>query len=182
MEIFCKSTPTRARTEWVGTGELCISSTSSCIPLPVSLQLRIAAASGSTIKASVTILFVKDLSINDFGIDPGSGFIREVNQLGPSQEWKIRSGAIARAVNGSSIAVVRCSDSNGIMHNRVYYQRPDLHLRESYLERSTVKWVSGEPDLELLVSLNKRSSHCRGFQPWHTTVWNPYNCRIYPWR
>ena len=168
--MFCKSTPTRARTEWVGTGELWISSTSSWIPLLVSLPLRIAAASGSIIKASVVILFVKDLSINNFRIDPDSGFIREVTQLGPSQEWKISTGAIARAVNGSSIAVVRCSDSNGIMHSRVYYQCPDLHLRESYLETSTVKWVSGEPDLELLVSLNEPSSDCRRFQPWHTTM------------
>jgi hypothetical protein len=126
------------------------------------------------------LFFIKDSRINDFGLDPGSGFIREVTQLGPLQEWKINNDAIARAVNGSSIAVVRCSDSNGIMHNRVYYQRPDLHLGESYLEASTVKWVSGEPVLELLVSLNQRSSHCRRFQAWNTTVWNTYNCRTRP--
>jgi hypothetical protein len=100
----------------------------------------------STIKASDNIAFVKDPLNNDLNIDPNTNFIRMVYQRGPANPWK-EAQPIARAIKGSSFAVVRSpdSDANKIV-SRIYYQDPELSLRERYSNHlGTIdQWVAGE--------------------------------------
>ena len=100
----------------------------------------------STIKASDNIPFVKDPLNNYLNIDPNTNFIRMVYQCGPANRWK-EASLIARAVKGSSFAVVRSpeSDANKIL-SRIYYQDPDLCLKEYYYSSldTTDQLVPGE--------------------------------------
>jgi len=100
----------------------------------------------STIKASDNIPFVKGQLNDSLNVDPNTHFIRMVYQRGPANAWK-ETPPIARAVKGSSFAVVRSpdSDTNNIV-SRIYYQDPELCLREHYYSHlgTTGPWVPGE--------------------------------------
>ena len=74
---------------------------------------------------------------------PESGFIQalchHVSKNGP---W-VKGRIIAKAIHGSSIAAITYLHSNGeVVH--VYYQDPDLHLREMVWSPTMLQWVSGE--------------------------------------
>ena len=73
-------------------------------------------------------------------LDPNDGFIRTLRQHVPTGEWRNDPAKIARAVKGSSIAVIM--DDNGPARYRVYYQDPELHLKEYYSSGS--QWILGE--------------------------------------
>ena len=100
----------------------------------------------STIKASDNIPFVKDPLNNYLNIDPNTNFIRMVYQCGPANAWK-EAPPIARAIKGSSLAVIRSPDSGAkkIM-SHIYYQDPELCLRERYYNHlgTTDQWLAGE--------------------------------------
>lgn len=66
-----------------------------------------------------------------------------VHQLGPTEEWNTHP-PITQAVAGSSIAVVGFFDPNGQYVPRVYYQDPELRLREHWFDHSIAQWVIGE--------------------------------------
>ncbi|KIM36574.1 hypothetical protein M413DRAFT_289231 [Hebeloma cylindrosporum] len=51
---------------------------------------------------------------------------------------------IAKAVTGSSIAIVLYFDAMGRATPRLYYQDLDLHLRERYYDSSLSTWVIGD--------------------------------------
>jgi hypothetical protein len=93
-------------------------------------------------------------SNNDLKLDPNTNFIQIVYEDGPRKLWKI-GRPITRAVNGSSIAVVKCFDDNRQIYSRIYYQDPELHLKERYYDSSTRQWVLGEqvPKLYLSVTM-----------------------------
>ena len=100
----------------------------------------------STIKASDNIAFVKDPLNNCLNIDPNTNFIRMVYQRGPANPWK-EAPPIVKAVKGSSFAVVRSPDSDAKkIVSRIYYQDPELCLKECYYSPldTTDQWVFGE--------------------------------------
>jgi hypothetical protein len=148
LAMFCTSMPTRReRTRIAGTMGISIHSRSSWIPLqalPLCDSRTI--PSISTIKASDNLPFIEDSLNNYFNIDPSTNFIRMVNQRGPTNTWK-EALPITNAVKGSSFAVVRSpdSDANKIV-SRIYYQDPELRLRERYCNHlgTTDQWVLGE--------------------------------------
>jgi len=100
----------------------------------------------STIKASDNIAFVKDPLNNYLNTDPNTNFIRMISQHGPTNPWK-EAPPIVKAVKGSSFAVVRSPnlDANKIV-SRMYYQDPELCLKECYYSPlgSKDQWVGGE--------------------------------------
>ena len=65
------------------------------------------------------------------------------------------------AVKGSSIAFTECSDANGLFHSHIYYQDPELYLREIIYNGSTRQWIPGEHVLEIHFSVNGYPSHYR---------------------
>ncbi|KIM47250.1 hypothetical protein M413DRAFT_7795 [Hebeloma cylindrosporum] len=77
--------------------------------------------------------------------DINTDLIRVLYQLGSSTSWN-EGPEIAMAVKGSGLAVVKCpeSDANKII-SRIYYQDPDLYLRERYFDHlgSLGQWVLG---------------------------------------
>ena len=79
-------------------------------------------------------------------IDPKNDLIRVLHQRGTLTSWDERPD-ITKAVKGSNFAVVRCPDSdpNKIV-SRIYYQDPDLYLREQYYDHlsTPAQWVLGE--------------------------------------
>ncbi|KIM47269.1 hypothetical protein M413DRAFT_271918 [Hebeloma cylindrosporum] len=75
--------------------------------------------------------------------DPDSDFIRPLGQNGETKDWG-QGPTITKALKGTYIAAVRCFDSNGLAHSRIYYQGPELHLREYYFDRSRKKWALGD--------------------------------------
>ena len=100
----------------------------------------------STIKASDYMPFIKDPLNNYLNIDPYTNFIRMVYQCGPTNRWK-EAPPIAKAVKGSSFAVIRSpdSDANKIV-SRIYYQDLELCLREHFYNHlgTTAQWVPSE--------------------------------------
>jgi hypothetical protein len=101
------------------------------------------------IKASDNIPFIKDPLNKYLNTDRNTNFIRMVYQRGAANPWK-EAPPIAKAVKGSSFAVVRSPDSyaNKIV-SRIYYQDPELSLRERYCKLNHVvgttdQWVAGE--------------------------------------
>jgi hypothetical protein len=150
LAMFCTSMLTlRASAGITGTMETSISSTSSWIPLqvlPLYDSRIMMIPSVSTIKASDHTPFVTDPLNNYLNIDPNSNFIRMVYQCGPTNRWK-QAPHIARAVKGSSFAVVRSpdSDANKIV-SRIYYQDRELCLSERCYNHlgTTDQWVASE--------------------------------------
>ena len=120
----------------------------------------------STTKASDNIPFIKDPLDNYLKIDPNTNFIRTVYQCSPTR-WK-EASPIARAVKGSSFAVVMSpeSDANKIV-SCIYYQDLELCLRECYYNHLGIRrhWVFGEQVPGICLSMNKHPSHLGGFNP-----------------
>ena len=76
-------------------------------------------------------------------IDPNTNFIRMVYQRGPANPWK-KAPPIVKAVKGSSFAVVKPHNLDASkMVSRIYYQDPELYLKECYYTPSD-QWVAGE--------------------------------------
>ncbi|KIM36576.1 hypothetical protein M413DRAFT_424693 [Hebeloma cylindrosporum] len=75
--------------------------------------------------------------------DPNTGFIQSVSEDGHLKRWTIGS-PITRAVMGSSIAIVLYFDATGQSIPRLYYQDPELYLREHYYDHSLSEWVLGD--------------------------------------
>jgi hypothetical protein len=144
MEIFYRSTFIRGTTGRVGTMELYISSKSSWIHLPISQPFEVLSMTLFlfAIKAGSMIPFYVPVN-NDLKLDPNTNFIQTVYEDGPMKQWKI-GRPIVRALTGSSIAVVKCFDDNGQVYSRIYYQDPELYLRERYYNNSTHQGVLGE--------------------------------------
>ena len=141
---FYKSSLTRrARTEIAYTMEIYISSRLSCIPLPVSPPFDIRKM-GSVFffKVSAVIPLWPFHQMIALWSDPNDGFIRTVRQPDPTGEWRNDPAEVARAVKGSNIAVIM--DDNEPARYRVYYQDPELHLRERYFNHSNGQWILGE--------------------------------------
>jgi len=133
----------------------------------------------STIKASDNIPFVKDPLNNYLNIDPNTGFIRTVNQRGSTKPWK-EALPIAKAVKGSSFAIIR--DPTNKVVSRIYYQDPELHLRELCYDHlgNTDQGVLGEQVPKLSLSMNRYPSHFRWFQPRSAAAGDPNNCGSCP--
>jgi hypothetical protein len=74
---------------------------------------------------------------------PESGFIQALcHQASKNGPW-VKGRILAKAIKWSSIAAVACLHSNGeAVH--VYYQDPNLHLREHVWSPGELRWVSGE--------------------------------------
>lgn len=147
--MFCTSTPTRqARAKIVGTMDLYKISILSCIPIPVSPLFNLwTGSSASTIKVRDDLYKRFNERLNRYLIiDPKTDLIRVLHQRGTSTSWDERPD-ITKAVKGSSFAVVRCPDSdpNKIV-SRIYYQDPDLYLRERYYDHlsTPAQWILGE--------------------------------------
>ena len=125
-----------------GSWEVCVSSRSSWIPLPVSPPFAAPKNFGrkftSSIKASVSIYFTKNSSNDCLGIDPHSDFIRQLsryrlsNAQGPKlwEAWK-NNILVTKALKGSSIAAVSISDTPTALH--VFYQDPELRVRNIFM-------------------------------------------------
>ena len=132
----------------------------------------------STIKAGDNIPFVKERLNNHFKIEQNTGLIRRLYQLGHMQPWH-KGSPIARAVKGSSFAVVRFPE-DGKLIACIYYQDPQLHLRARYRDNSDPsnrsEWALGEQAIELYLSMSEHPSHFRFLQPWRTAAWDTHNC------
>jgi hypothetical protein len=107
---------------------------------------------------SDNITFGKHPQNNSLKIDPNTDFMRAVNQRGSTQPWK-EALPIAKALRGSSFAIVK--DPTIKLVSRIYYQDPELHLKELCYDHSgnTEQWVLGEQVLELCLSMNGHPSH-----------------------
>jgi hypothetical protein len=66
-----------------------------------------------------------------------------VDQQGPTKEWNTHL-PITEAVAGSSLAIVGFFNPDRQYVPRVYYQDPELRLREHWFDHSTAQWVVGE--------------------------------------
>ena len=93
-------------------------------------------------------------------LDPKTDFIQKAYGLqfgdDPKKRWEV-SPPITRAVAGSSIAAVILCDANGRHGTHIYYQDPELYLREHYFDRSLDQWLLGEYFHEFDPSVNERS-------------------------
>ncbi|KIM47249.1 hypothetical protein M413DRAFT_7794 [Hebeloma cylindrosporum] len=71
---------------------------------------------------------------------PKTDFINMVAQEGPTKEWDSHP-PITLALPGTGIAVVGFVNPTGQYALRVYYQDPELYLREHWFDHSIPKWV-----------------------------------------
>ena len=96
-----------------------------------------------TIKVGDNIPFIKDPLNKYLNVDLNTDFIQTVNQHGPTKPWN-EALSIAKAVKGSSFAVIRDPTNKLVSH--IYYQDPKLHLKECYYSHlgTTEQWVPGE--------------------------------------
>ena len=169
----------RARARIAGTTETSIYLRSSWIPLQVFPRYdsrMMMTPYVSTIKVSDNIHFGKDPLNNYLNIDPNTDFIRMVNQCESTQPWK-EAQPIAKALRGSSFAIIR--DPTNKQVSRIYYQDPELHLREcryDHLDNTD----QGEQVPELSQSMDRHPSHFRWLQPWSAAARDPYNCGSCP--
>lgn len=74
--------------------------------------------------------------------------IRQSFQFDPDPLWK-RNMIITRAVKDSSIAVVDWVDTNGLRHISLFYQDPELCLKECSFDFSVNRWASGRSILAM---------------------------------
>jgi hypothetical protein len=102
----------------------------------------------STIKASPTTIPINVLLNNYLKTDPSTGFIHSVSEDGLPKQWTT-SSSITKAVMDSSIAIVLYSNATGQTGPRLYYQDPELYLREHYYDHSMQEWALGEQIFEL---------------------------------
>jgi len=65
--------------------------------------------------------------------------------------WRKVVTTNTKAVKGSGIAVAGFSDTNGLFHHRIYYQDPELQLRELVYNVSTCQWLPGEHVINIYV-------------------------------
>jgi len=133
----------------------------------------------STIKASYSSPFVKDPLNNYINIDPNTNFIQMIYQRGSANPWK-EAPQIAKAVKGSSFAIIR--DPTNKRVSRIYYQDPELILRECYYDHlgTMGQWVLGEQVSKLCLSMNGHPFHFRWFQPRSAAAGDPNNCGSCP--
>ena len=182
LAIFWTSMPIRQpKMKIDGTMESSTCSRSSWIPLQVLLLYNsriMMIPSVSTIKASDNIP-VKGPLNNYYNIDPDTDFIRMVNQRGPTKPWKVAL-PIVRAVKGSKFAIIR--DPTNKRVSRIYYQDPELHLRESYYDHvgTMGQWIFGEHIPKLCLSMNGDPSYFRWLHPQGTAAGDPHNCGSCP--
>jgi len=97
-----------------------------------------------------------------------------MNWPGMQQGWA--NIPVTKALKGSSIAALSFSNCE-TPSRHVFYQDPELHVRDHYMDPSREHdgWILGEQILELSLSMNESSSHCRYAGLWHTTAWNAHN-------
>ena len=104
-------------------------------------------ASISSIKVSIIISSVK-IEYIIRKLDPKTDDLRTLSRFDPtaSDSWTWNYGMPnIQAAKGTSIAAIWHFDAyyNGYSF-RVYYQDPELYLRECFVDRSTFRWVFGE--------------------------------------
>jgi hypothetical protein len=165
-----------------GTMETSIRSRLSWIPLqvlPLYDSRTMIISSVSTIKASDNIPFVKDTLNNYLNIDQNTDFIRTVNQRGSMKSWK-EALPLAKAVKGSSFAIIRDPNNKQVSSSCIYYQDPELHLRElcyDHLSGNTDHGVLqvGEQVPELCLSMNRHTFHFRWLHPRGAAAGDPNN-------
>ncbi|KAF8801587.1 hypothetical protein BYT27DRAFT_7198157 [Phlegmacium glaucopus] len=75
--------------------------------------------------------------------DPNDDFIRALYRYGDMKKWT-KDGARKKAVKGSSIAAICWSDANGLVHFRMFYQDPELRLREYVYDPSADSYYIGD--------------------------------------
>ncbi|KIM47268.1 hypothetical protein M413DRAFT_440729 [Hebeloma cylindrosporum] len=92
--------------------------------------------------SSIAAVRHRDDGISLFFQDPNDGLIRALRQSGPTGQWRNDRAEGARAVKGSSIAVVM--DDDGLARYRLYYQDPGLYLRERYYIPNATHWPFGD--------------------------------------
>ena len=168
-----------------GTGELCASSASSCIIIPVSPPLGTTVRLVSSIKAGVMISFMKNSSNNCLGIDPDSNLIRHLSEGGMNWPWTQEGWAnipVTKALKGSSIAALSFSNREKSSRH-VFYQDPKSHVRDHYMDpdREHDGWNLGEWILGLSLSMSESSLNYRSAGLWNTTAWNVHNGRTNVW-
>ena len=86
-------------------------------------------------------------------IDPNDYSIQGVLQRNDTTTW-LKCGAFKKAVQGSSIASVAWVDANGLHHASIFYQDPELRLREHSYDFSAGQWVAGESVLAIRPSID----------------------------
>jgi len=155
QEIFYRNTLTRKVKRIAHTPEICAISTLSWIPLPVSPPFDTGMKkSVSFFKASPIHQFCTFHQILISWLDPNDGFIRILRKSGTTGEWRKYPTEVAKAVKGSSIAVIM--DTNGPVRYWVYYQDPELRLRENYSNPSASQWLPGKQS-SWLISMHERA-------------------------
>jgi len=88
-------------------------------------------------------------------IDPNDYSIQGVLQRNDTKTWsKLKSRAFNQAVQGSSIANADWVDANGLHHASIFYQDPELRLREHSYDFSAGQWVAGESVLAIRPSID----------------------------
>jgi hypothetical protein len=127
----------------------------------------------STIKAGDNIPFVQDPLNNYVNIDPNTDFIQMAYQRGAAKPWE-EAQPIANAVKGSSFSIIRDPTNKRI--SRVYYQDPELNLRECYYDHlgTMGPWNLGEHVPKLCLSMNGHPSHFRWLQPRDAATGDPH--------
>jgi len=112
--------------------------------------------------------------INIWRLDPNDGFIRTLSQAGPTGEWRTDLDKVAKALKGSSIVVIM--DDDGPVRYRVFYQDPELYLREHFRIHSSTQWRPGKKTSWPIHGLAHRS-YFRFLQPRCTAAGDAHNCR-----
>ena len=90
------------------------------------------------------ILSVNVRKINIFRIDPNDGSIGVLSQHPRTTQWEKSRVRYPKATKGSSIAVVEYHDTNGRRHSSIFYQSPELRLREYSFDYSADRWIHGK--------------------------------------
>ena len=160
-------------------------STLSSIQVPLLLPLNPKAISYlSTIKVGANIPFVKEWLNNYLEIEPNTDLIRMLYRL-DTQNNQVKKAwnkgfTIAKAVKGSSFAVVWLPDDDESISTCIFFQDPQLHLRARYCgllgTSDRDKWNLGEQVTELYLSMSKHRPDFRWLQPWCTATWDAHNC------
>ena len=107
----------------------------------------------STIKASIVIPSVNAHQINIMA-DSNNYTIQKAYHHS-TESWSHGivelDGMTVTALQGSSMAVIKWPDPRG-KHLHIFYQDPDLHLRELAENPHSGLWEFGEPMIEICLS------------------------------
>ena len=78
------------------------------------------------------------------------------------KQWRIGRPAVI----GSSIAILKCFDTNGRVYSHIHYQDPKLYLRvrEWYYDSSTHQWALGEQVAKRYLSRTNEDHIVVGFE------------------